>query len=212
MTEEIILIPKAKRFFDIFFSFSFLIILLPFFVLILLAVLLEHILRLCPLASLFYIEKRISQGEEFNFIKFNIFKSGTIEKMRLEHRFIHTKDLEKDNKSLIFIGKILQSVYLDELPQLINILKGDLSFVGPRPVNLEVYNNLFARGVKAKTIIKAGLTGPYQSQKGKPGINQNELDMAYIRFCRENSWWKIVLLDIKIIFKTFLVILRAEGI
>ena len=212
MTEDIILIPKAKRFFDIFFSFLFLIVLSPFFLLILLALFIEHIFCGQPFNPLFYVEKRISQGNEINFIKFNIFKSEVIRKMRLDNKFIHTKDLEKDNKSLILIGKVLQKIYLDELPQLFGILKGDLSFVGPRPVNLEVYNRLLARGINTKTIIRAGLTGSYQSQKGETNRNDVELDREYINFCQNNSGWKIVLLDIKIILRTFLVIFRAEGI
>ena len=212
MTENIIPISKVKRSFDIFFSFIFLIILLPFFVLILLIIFVEHILRGQPLNPLFYVEKRISQGKKINFTKFNIFKPEVIRKMRSERKFIHTKDLEKDNKSLIFIGKILQRVYLDELPQLVAILKGDLSFVGPRPVNLEVYNKILAKNVNTKTIIKAGLTGSYQSQKGETNKTDVELDKEYINFCQNNSGWKVVLLDIKIILRTFSVIFRAEGI
>jgi len=212
MTEKTIPIPKAKRFFDMVFSFIFLIVLSPFFALILLAIFIEHILRGRLFAPLFYVEKRISQGNEINFIKFNIFKPEVVKEMRLKHEFIHTKDLEKDIKSLIFIGKLLQKVYLDELPQLIGILKGDLSFVGPRPVNLEVYNKLLAKGVNTKTIIRAGLTGSYQSQKGDTNRSDVDLDQEYIDFCREMPGWKVVLLDIKIIFRTFLVIFRAEGI
>lgn len=212
MTEEIISMPKLKRLFDIIFSLFSLIIILPFFLLVLAAIFIEHILCGQILAPLFYVEKRISAGEQFDFLKFNIFNPKIISQMRKEGQFIHTKDLEKDGKSLIRVGRILQKVYLDELPQLVNILVGDLSFVGPRPVNLEVYQGLLARGVNTKTIIKAGLTGSYQSQKGLTRKSDVELDQGYIDFCLDNPGWKIVLLDMKIILRTFLIIFRAQGI
>jgi lipopolysaccharide/colanic/teichoic acid biosynthesis glycosyltransferase len=205
-------LPKLKRLFDIIFSLVFLIITSPFSFLVLAAIFIEHILGGQIFSPLFYIEKRISAGEQFNFIKFNIFNPKIIFRMRKEGRFIHTKDLEKDGKSLIRVGRVLQKVYLDELPQLFNVLTGDLSFVGPRPVNLEVYQGLLAKGVNTKTAIRAGLTGNYQSQKGLTKKSDIALDREYIDFCSNNPGWKIILLDIKIILRTFLIIFRAQGI
>lgn len=204
--------PFLKRLFDIVLSLFAIIILLPLFCIILLAILIEHILIGRPFASLFYEEIRISQGEKFILRKFNIFTPGVVEKMRKDHIFIHTKDLEHDEKSITFTGKILRNIYMDELPQLFAILKGDISFVGPRPVNLEVYDKLVDRGIITKTVIKTGLTGNYQCHKGEPGKNDQVLDMEYIKFCKNNSQLKIILNDIRIMLLTVKVVFKAEGI
>lgn len=212
ISETKIIIPKIKRLFDIFFSFLLFILTLPLFVIILAAIFIEHILRGDFLAPLFYCEKRISQGKKFNLIKFNIFNPSVIKEMRKKGEFIATKELEKKKTKLITVGYALKQTYLDELPQLLNILNGDISFVGPRPVNLKVYENLLKRGVNNKTIIKAGLTGNYQSQKGLTKKTDVELDREYINFCLNNPVWRIMIFDLKILARTLGVLLRAKGI
>lgn len=205
-------IAPAKRAFDIIFSGFFIILLWPLFFIILILIALENLVHLHLLAPLFYIEKRISQGKEVNFIKFNIFKPAVIARLKKSQTFIHTKVLEHDGESLTRIGRVLQKVYLDELPQLLVIFKGDISLVGPRPVNTEVYAKELARKNFTKKVIKTGLTGNYQSRKGLTERTQYEWDRDYIIFCARNAGWKIVLLDLSIIFRTIGVVFRAKGI
>jgi lipopolysaccharide/colanic/teichoic acid biosynthesis glycosyltransferase len=205
-------IPKLKRLFDIIFSLFLLIIFSPLFLLFLTAIFIEHIFRGKIFAHLFYTEKRISQGESFNFTKFNIFKPRIIAGMKKQGIFIHTKILEHDHKSLTIVGKIIQKAYLDELPQLFNVLKGDMSMVGPRPVNKEVYKRILSQGITTKTVIKAVLTGNTQASKGLSKESHFELETEYINFLLNNPPWRIVLNDIKIILRTPKVIFRAEGI
>ncbi len=203
---------KTKRLFDIIFAFVFLLIASPIFIFILALIFVEHICRGDLFAPLFYREIRISRGDNFYLIKFNIFNPKVIETMRENHQFIATKDIEKDQRNLIKVGYFLKQIYLDELPQLINILIGDLSVVGPRPVNIKVYQKTLARGIANKTIIKAGLTGAYQSFKGLTKKTDVELDGEYIDFYRQNSPGKVLLLDLKIIIRTIRILFRAQGL
>ena len=205
-------ITKTKRTFDIVISIFLIILTSPLFFIISFFICIEHIWRRNFLTSLFYKEKRISQGEAFDFVKFNVFKPEIIKAKRQNGEVIHTKILEHDNKSLSAVGRIVQRTYLDELPQLVNVLKGDLSMVGPRPVNPVNYQKLLNQGIATKTIVKAGLTGNYQSRKGEPNINQDQLDQEYINYCLKNPSWKILIFDIKILFYTLLVIFKAKGI
>ena len=209
---EKIKIKKTKRIFDIIVAFFLLIIVSPLIILILSLIFIEHVLKGNFFVSLFYKEKRVSQGKEFNFVKFNVFKPEVIKTMRQNREMIHTKILEHDHKSLSVVGKIVQKIYLDELPQLVNVIKGDLSMVGPRPVNPVNYQKLLDQGITTKDEVKAGLTGNYQSHKGEPNINQDKLDREYINYCLNNSNWKILILDLKILFCTLLVIFKAKGI
>jgi len=205
-------IPRAKRYFDIVFTLILLIILGPLFILIMAVIFIGNILTGRFFNPLFYVEKRISQDKPFKFIKFNVFKPEVITKFRSNNEFIHTKKLEHDGKSLTLIGLILQKIYLDELPQLYNVLKGDLSLVGPRPVNPVNYKIILNQGNTTKAEIKAGLTGNFQSRKGEAGATQDKLDREYINFCLNNTAWKIIINDIKIILRTLVVIFKAKGI
>ena len=205
-------IPKIKRGFDILFSFMALIILSPIFILILFAIFMEHIALGNILSSLFYVETRISQGEPFRLLKFNIFKPSAIKELEQEKKIYHSKDLERQKDSLTITGKILKQTYIDELPQLLNILKGDMSFVGPRPIHIKVYARRLEQGDYSKSIVKAGITGNFQSLKGITTKTDRELDWEYINFCKNNPGRKIMLYDIKIILRTVRIMIKAQGI
>jgi lipopolysaccharide/colanic/teichoic acid biosynthesis glycosyltransferase len=210
---DLVVRPKLKRIFDLLFSLLFIIITLPLTILILLAIFLEHLFRGQWSAPLFYTETRISQGQPFRLVKFNIFKPEVIATLRKQGIFIHTKNLEHDGQSLTGMGKILERVYLDEMPQFFNIFRGDLSVVGPRAVNLEVYQKIIlTQAINTKGIIKAGLTGPAQSTKGITSDSHYDLENEYIYFCRTHSPCQILWLDCKIILRTLRVVWQAKGI
>ena len=210
---EPIAFPRVKRIFDIVVSFIALIAISPIIALIMLIMCLEMLISKRSRGSIFYREIRVSEGKPFTLIKFRIFTTSAIEKGRNGNGVVHTKKLEVEHKNLTFIGSLLKKVYMDELPQLWNVLKGDMSLVGPRPTNMENSERLLKEGKLSKFLIKAGLTGFFQSHKGiQLNGKQEEMDMAYINFVKNNPGWKIVLYDIKILSITLRTILRAEGI
>ncbi len=205
--------PVGKKIFDIGASLLFIILCLPLFVLICFLIVLESIFVPASRGSIFYCETRISKSQPFKIFKFRIFKKEALERDLEPDNFIDTKKLEANRNNLTYTGRLLKHFYLDELPQLFNVLKGEMSLVGPRPTNLVNYERLIQRGGFSKDLIRAGLTGYFQAHKDQISRrNQEEMDMDYVDFCRQNPGWRIVWEDIKIISATILTVLRAKGI
>lgn len=206
-------IPKSKRYFDIAMSLVILIVSSPFIILIIITLFIEYSFLHDSRGSIFYTETRYSEGKPFIFYKFRIFKKSAIKKARNGNGVVHTKDLEHTAGSTTFTGKILKKIYMDELPQLWNVLKGDMTLVGPRPTNTDNMKRLLKEKQYAKFLMKAGITGYFQSHKGlELNRNQEEIDMQYINFVQKSSGWKIILYDIRILLITIKTIFRAEGI
>lgn len=209
---NIIPIPFAKRVFDVVVSVVCIVGLAPFVSLILLFSLLERVFFARSRVPFLYKETRISQGKPFTIYKFRTFKKSLISES-VTGTVLHTKVVEQDFRNLTIAGMIFIQVYLDEYPQLFLVLSGKMSFVGPRPTNPEVYQNYIENGGRAKTILRAGLTGRFQTHKSKKyGLNQEEEDIAYADFVATHSGLRIVLHDTKILLQTIVTVLRAEGI
>ncbi len=111
-----------------------------------------------------------------------------------------------DEKRLKGIGKIIRSLSLDELPQLFNILKGDMSFVGPRPLLIE-YLELYNDEQKRRLNVLPGITGLAQIN-GRNAISWREKFKYDIEYVDNISF----LLDMKILFLTVLKVIKREGI
>ncbi len=89
-----------------------------------------------------------------------------------------------------------------------------MSIVGPRPVNTKVHEILAPNGFCDKDRIRAGMTGHYQAthKLERSGGSQERLDHYYIEFCAHNPWYKVLLLDVQIMFRTIKVLIFARGI
>jgi lipopolysaccharide/colanic/teichoic acid biosynthesis glycosyltransferase len=206
-------LPVAKRIFDVAVSIVLLILASPFMLLIIFSMVVEGILDSAARGSLFYSEIRISQGHPFNLYKFRIFKMSSLKAAWYRDHFIHTKALEQDSANLTRVGRILKQSYMDELPQLFNVLLGDMTLVGPRPTNAENASKWLQERKYSKQIFKAGLPGYFQSHKGlKLKQNQDEIDMQYIEFCQIASGYEILWYDVKILLLSLLTVLRREGV
>lgn len=206
-------LPMIKRVFDVIVSFIILAILSPLIVVILILFYIEEIFSVASRGPLFYTETRISKGLPFQVLKFRIFKTTASQNYFKEHGFVQTKELEGDNNNLTLTGRLLKQIYMEELPQIYNVLKGDMTLVGPRPSNEVVTWQDGQTGKFQRYLFTCGLTGPFQTQKDSPTKPvQSEVDMEYILYCKNNPSWKIILKDITIIGQTVLTVLRAKGI
>jgi lipopolysaccharide/colanic/teichoic acid biosynthesis glycosyltransferase len=111
-----------------------------------------------------------------------------------------------DDPCLTKVGKFLREYSLDELPQLFNVLKGDMSIVGPRPLYVSQISE-WSDYHKQRLLVKPGLTGPSQI-KGRASLTQEaKLDIE-AEYVKKQSFW----LDIKIIFLTLGVVFGKKGV
>ena len=115
-------------------------------------------------------------------------------------------NLLPDYKRLIGIGKLIRSTSLDELPQLFNVLKGEMSFVGPRPLLVE-YLHLYNQKQKRRHDVKPGITG-WAQVNGRNAISWEQKFDYDVWYVDNQSFW----LDIKILWLTFLKVVKRSDI
>jgi len=118
----------------------------------------------------------------------------------------HKGDLLPPEERLTSFGIFLRSTSLDEIPSLINVVKGDISFVGPRPLLLE-YISLYSSEQNLRHCVKPGITGLAQVN-GRNSISWNERFSLDVKYVRNKSF----LIDFKIILMTFWKVLTRNGI
>ena len=111
-----------------------------------------------------------------------------------------------DAQRLNGVGKFIRSTSLDELPQLFNVLKGDMSFVGPRPLLAE-YLSLYNTKQKNRHKVKPGITG-WAQVNGRNAISWKEKFELDVWYVKNQSFW----LDMKILWLTFLKVLKRDGV
>lgn len=183
-----------KRTFDILLVLMVLLPLLPLLCFVAFAV------RLTSKGPALYWSDRVGQHNA-------IFKMPKFRTMRIDTPAVATHLLDDPARWLTPIGVFLRKTSLDELPQLLSILKGDMSFVGPRPA-LYNQNDLIAlRTERGVHCLVPGLTGWAQinGRDELPIPVKVDFDVWYLQHA---SFW----LDLKIIFLTFVKVLRSEGV
>jgi lipopolysaccharide/colanic/teichoic acid biosynthesis glycosyltransferase len=157
-----------------------------------------------------YREPRVSRGRTFDLLKFRTLRPDALAELRRSGG--HARLYEADPVNLTWVGRrILKPWYLDELPQLLNVLRGDISLVGPRPWPPEMVERQIAEGQDYRNLIVAGLTGPAQVTKGR-GVPYADLDLEYVERCRTLGGWALVRYDLGILRRTLRVIARGEGL
>ncbi len=110
------------------------------------------------------------------------------------------------------MGKILIQCYLDEMPQLLNIFLGRMSFVGPRPRVPPIYEEDVTEGHRALKYLKGGITGPAQLAKGIVENGGLELSEEYLELCNSYSPLRLLKYDLGIMWKSVFKLMKAEGL
>lgn len=201
----------GKRAFDIMFSFLALLVLAPIMLLVAIAIKLES------KGPVFYISKRVGTGYRiFNFYKFRSMRSDA-DKMVKE--LMHLNQYNSGEGTTFFkldndprttrVGRFLRNTSLDEIPQLINVLIGDMSIVGNRPLPLYEAQMITKDLWSKRFLAPAGITGLWQvTKRGKKEMSAEEriaLDMTYADRC--SLWY-----DMKIVAQTFPALLQKGSV
>ena len=133
MDSELVPYPLAKRALDKSVAVVLTLVLAPVFAVVSVAMALDMAFRPRDRGPWLYRERRISRGREFDLLKFRTLRRDVLGG-RVEGAEAHARLLEADPANLTWAGRrVLKPWYLDELPQLLNVLRGDMSLVGPRP-------------------------------------------------------------------------------
>ena len=203
--------PAAKRVLDESIAVVLLVVLSPVFAFLFAAVGLDMAFRREDRGPWIYRERRISRGREFDLLKFRTLRRDALATM---HGESHARLLEADESNLTWPGRrILKPWYLDELPQLWNVLRGDMSLVGPRPWPPSMVAKQVVQGLTYREEFVAGWTGPAQVQKGATETSgYAELDVAYVEAARAVGARTLLRMDLAILWKTVLVLARGEGL
>jgi len=177
-----------------FIGFLLTLILLPFFIIIAIFIYFEDG------SPVFFTQKRIG----INYSFFNIYKFRSMKKNTPN---VATHLLENPDQYLLKIGKFIRKTSLDELPNLINLVKGEMVFVGPRPALYNQDDLMQFRVATGVSKLKPGITG-WAQINGRDEISIPEK----VKLEQEYLHRKSILLDIEIIIKTFTNILFSKGV
>ena len=206
-------IPVYKRTFDIIVSGISLLLLSPFFLI------LAIIIKLESRGPVIYKSKRVGTGYKiFDFYKFRSMRAGAeneINKLSDLNQYSEEKNEKaafvkiKNDPRITRVGRFIRNTSIDELPQLFNVLKGDMSMVGNRPLPLYEAEMLTSNEWTKRFLGPAGLTGLWQiSKRGKMQMSERERKKLDNFYATNHSF----LLDMKIIMKTFPALLQKEKV
>jgi len=205
-------ISLRKRTFDIFFASIALLIVSPIMVIIALLIKFES------KGPIFFISQRAGTGFKiFNFYKFRSMKSGAdsqLQQLLQYNQYNQNAEITsfvklRNDPRITKVGWFLRKTSLDELPQLFNVLKGDMSIVGNRPLPLYEAESLTRDEIVKRFFAPAGITGLWQvSKRGKKEMSEEErlaLDVSYAQ--TRNGWY-----DLRIIWRTIPAMIQEETV
>jgi lipopolysaccharide/colanic/teichoic acid biosynthesis glycosyltransferase len=203
-------VSGAKRAEDVAIASALLLVALPVGTVAMAAMAIDMIVRGSDRGRFFYRERRVSQGREFDLLKLRTLRKDAL--ARMDEPGGHARVLEADPANLTWAGRrVLKPWYLDELPQLFNILRGEMSLVGPRPWPPSLVARQVERGVEYRLHVRAGWTGQAQVAKGTDASFE-ALDLEYVERCRSSSGLALLRYDLGILRRTVATLLRGEGL
>lgn len=195
----------VKRLFDIVFSLLVLVLFSWLFAIVAIAIKIDD-----PKGPIIFKQRRVTKnGREFKMYKFRsmcVDAEARLEELRKANEKTGPVFKMRNDPRITRVGKIIRKMSIDELPQFVNVLKGDLSVVGPRPA-LPKEVATYTPYQRQRLLVKAGITCYWQTRNNRDAITFDEwvdLDLLYVKQCS-------VLSDFKLVVQTVGVVLTAQG-
>jgi len=201
-----------KYLFDKVVSLIILVVILPFLLIIKFAYLIEGLFIPENKGPMFFNYNAVSSGIVFPKYKIRLIKMKYIDNEGAKRGDWHAYSAEWTPDSRTYVGRFVKKFYLDELPQFYNVLRGDMSIVGPRPLAVHHYERDLKQGNVARSLIKGGLIGLGHVLKGTPEMGKPIYEYEYIDQYLKRSSIGLLWLDIQIIWRGFKVILKGKGL
>ena len=175
-------------------SLLLLLILLPVFLIVCFVIVMDDGF------PIFYKQKRVGQyNQYFEIIKFRTMKTNT--------KDVATHLIGKFESNILLSGHFLRKFSIDELPQLINIIKGQMNFIGPRPALYNQYDLIALRTEKGVSKLLPGITG-WAQVNGRDELSIPDKVALDVEYLNRQSFW----FDIKILCMTFLKVVKHDGV
>lgn len=183
-----------KRAFDIVFATLLLI------VFIIPIVIIGVTIKLSDSGTPFFVQKRYGRADkQFSLIKFRTMRMGT--------PIVANSEFRDMDSYVTLLGKFLRETSLDEIPQIFNVIRGEMSFIGPRPLADTDYEVVKLRSKNGANNVRPGITGLAQV-KGRNKLSNLEKSQFDGQYANNISLW----LDVKIVFLTIFKVLKQENI
>ena len=204
-------IPYTKRFFDIVVSTLLLTLVIPIFLLIILAYKLEGLIDKDSRGPVFFFYWGVSQGKRMKKIKIRLVKQKFLNNEYARQNDWRGFISEWSPETRTRTGNLVKKFYLDELPQFYSVLVGDMSIVGPRPLSELHYNRDLEQGNITRKLLRGGLLGLGHIRKGTDEMGDPKFEYEYAHAVLSNSWSKLLLLDLWIMYRGFALIIKGGG-
>jgi lipopolysaccharide/colanic/teichoic acid biosynthesis glycosyltransferase len=210
--KEPLVIRIPKLLFDKAVAAFLLLLASPILLLLRIAYFIEGLIIPENKGPMFFSYNAVSAGKIFPKFKIRLIKTSYIDKEGAARGDWHAYSAEWTPDSRTHVGGLVKKFYLDELPQFYNILRGDMSIVGPRPLAVHHYQRDLEQGNVTRFLVKGGLLGLGHIMKGTPEMGNPVYEYEYIDKYINLSPMGLLWLDLKIIGRGIRVILQGKGL
>lgn len=209
--KEPLKVPFPKLLFDKAVALFFLLLASPILLLLLIANWVEGLLVKENKGPLFFYYYGMSHGRRFKKWKIRLIKESYIDKELQAIGDWHAYQNEWMPEARTYVGAFVKKFYLDEIPQFYLILKGDMSFVGPRPLAVHHYERDLAQGNVTRRLIRGGLLGYGHVRKGTSEFGKPLYEYRYVHRYLHYSPFQLLMTDLYVIWRGIVVVLKGGG-